>query len=350
MFGAPPKLLNYQDARRIATELNYGVMKFSDEGPVPVPRDAKYVASSQDFSREWHRILLQYAGLNNRPVQVSAYQRMDQYSPLVSRALDTYADESLGINGTFLPSISFNINDKTIEEKVRKVVELNDLFTNTKVRADVRDLCKYGDVAYVFSLYRSNMPLEIMKLFENISVKQNKIDVAFAPEEIIITDVSPTHYSLNGYRNQLYQLTTDVNNQQTYLPWEFVVMSLEDKDLFPYGRSMIEQGRICFETLQIAEQLLAMARASKVSRWVIKIPSGADPMSDFDTYEDLRTSFENMRWNGGGMGGNSGGGPNGTSPFMTRPSDLSLNTIFFVPNNIEFSELRIPIDVSDWAA
>ena len=93
-----------------------------------------------------------------------------------------------------------------------------------------------------------------------------------------------------------------------------------------------------------------MARASKVSRWVIKIPSGADPMSDFDTYEDLRTSFENMRWNGGGMGGNSGGGPNGTSPFMTRPSDLSLNTIFFVPNNIEFSELRIPIDVSDWAA
>ena len=123
-------------------------------------------------------------------------------------------------------------------------------------------------------------------------------------------------------------------------------MTLENKESFPYGRSMIEQARIPFETLQVAEQLLAMARNSKVSRWVIRVPDGQSVMDDFEIYSDLRASFENMRWGGSGTN-NFGGGLNGGSPYMTRPSDTSLNTIFFVPQSLQFDELRVPIDVSD---
>jgi hypothetical protein len=343
MFGSVPKLVGYQDVRKISSELNYGTMRTDNGQVMPVPRDAKYVSNHQDFSREWSRILMQYSGLNNRPVQISSYQRMDEYSPIVSRALDAYADESLGISALFLPSVEFQINDKNIDAKVRQVIELNGLLTDTRVRSDVRDMCKYGDTAYVFNLFRADQPLENMKLYENIPLKQNRISEPFAPEEIMISDISPSHYSLNGYKGQLYQLTTDVNNKQTYVPWEFVIMSLENKETFPYGRSMVEQARIPFETLQIAEQLLAMARASKVSRWVIKIPDGQSAMDDFATYDDLRASFENMRWGGAGSTGAQPGG----SPYMTRPSDTSLNTVFFVPKSLDFEELRIPIDVSD---
>lgn len=367
---APPKLTSFNDIRRISSELNYGVMRSSNGEVAAIPRDAKFISTKQDFSREWSRILNQYAGLNNRPVQISSYQRMDTYSPIVSRALDAYADESLGISAMFLPSVDFQINDKNIDAKVRQVIALNGLLTDTRVRSDVRDMCKYGDTAYVFNLFRaehansavlvegagsavqvlqeycdSDYPYANM-LTENIPVKQNRIDQAFSPEEIIITDISPTHYSLHGYKGQLYQLTTDVSNKQSFMPWEFVIMSLEDKESFPYGRSMIEQGRIPFETLQVAEQLLAMARNSKVSRWVIRVPDGQSVMDDFEIYSDLRASFENMRWGGSGTGG-FGGGYNGGSPYMTRPSDTSLNTIFFVPQSLQFDELRVPIDVSD---
>lgn len=354
MFSSPPKLIGFQDKRRISSELNYGIMRTSGNEVVAVPRDSKFITTKDDFSREWSRILNQYAGLNNRPVQISSYQRMDEYSPLVSRALDAYSDESLGISAMFLPSIDFQINDKNIDEKVRKVIELNGLLTDTRVRSDVRDMCKYGDTAYVFNLFRSEHKVDSMltedassQLLENIPIKQNRISQAFAPEEIIITDLSPMHYSLHGYKGQLYQLTTDVNSQQTFMPWEFVIMSLENKETFPYGRSMIEQGRIPFETLQVAEQLLAMARNSKVSRWVIRVPDGQSVMDDFEIYSDLRASFENMRWGGSGVNGGFGGGLNGGSPYMTRPSDTSLNTIFFVPQSLQFDELRVPIDVSD---
>ncbi len=139
MFGSVPKLVGYQDVRKISSELNYGTMRTDNGQVMPVPRDAKYVSNHQDFSREWSRILMQYSGLNNRPVQISSYQRMDEYSPIVSRALDAYADESLGISALFLPSVEFQINDKNIDAKVRQVIELNGLLTDTRVRSDVRD-------------------------------------------------------------------------------------------------------------------------------------------------------------------------------------------------------------------
>lgn len=353
MIGQEPPMLSYNDIQRVANELNFGTMRSGNGDVVAIPRESKYISNTQDFSREWSRVLMQFAGLNNRPVQVSSYQRMDQYSPIVSRALDTYADEALGISGMFLPSVEFQINDKVIEKKVREVIEYNGLLTDTKVRADVRDMCKYGDTAYVFNLMRTNMPNEDMplyennqdNLFENIPIKQNRIAKPFTSQEIIISEVSPLNYSLHGYKGQLYQLTTDVNNKHTYKPWEFVMMSLEDKESFPYGRSVIEQGRIPFETLQVAEQLLAMARNSKVSRWVIRIPDGQSAMDDFEIYSELRASFENMRWGSSGPTG-AGSGTLGRAS-MTRPSDNSLNTVLFVPKSLEFDELRVDIDVSD---
>lgn len=223
-------LLNLLDKKRIASRLNYDVVRLNggSKGERVIPKGIKSISNLRDFSSEWEHSLRKNPNVSQLHVKLEAYNRMDQYGAIPSAVLNIFTDEALNVTKSHLPSIEFTVNDPQVEDRIRECLSLNNVFDNSKIREDLRTMLKYGDFAYTLKFYRDTASPQEKDAFltESIEKKINKISEPFKPHEIALSYLSPESYTLEGFRNQVFKLKAFDRVKKDYDPWELRIIQV----------------------------------------------------------------------------------------------------------------------------
>ncbi len=225
----------------------------------------------------------------NRMQLYTDFEMMDK-DPIISSALDIYADES-----TLANQFGDILTIKTDNVQIQKI--LNNLFYDVlniefNLWPWIRNMCKYGD----FFL---------------------KLDIA---EELGIINARPfSSYEIERWE-EFKQNTGDYeiefrhisNPDEKYDVFEIAHFRLlSDSNFLPYGRSMLEGARQEFQKLTMLEDAMLIHRVMRApEKRIFKVDIGNIPPNEVDTfmeqminkmkkvpYVDQRTGNYNLKFN-----------------------------------------------------
>ena len=257
-----------------------------------------------------------------RKVRYDTYNFMDANSSESSLTLDTYADESVMVGTVADSPVDIEISDKEISEKVKKTLSSNGITTSrdggmSSHREIVRQLAKFGDFFIIVKKPKKDSPINLFKVQDPSQISADEFPGSQAR-------IGYTVSSLEGGVSEHLE------------PWECVHFKLPDMQFFPYGRSILEPMRAPYQQLQINEALLALSRASKVERLIIKVPTtGGNPTTVFTQIQAVKSQLKNILF-----------GNTGESKSRSRLS--ALTDILFLPSSegYEMDRLQSSIDIS----
>lgn len=193
------------------------------------------------------------------------YDTMDM-DPILSSALDIYADECLTYNevGKMITVHSNNNNVKRILENLFDEI-LNVRFN---LWSWVRNMCKYGD--FYLKLYIT--PEYGIYMVEPIS--------AYNVERIENSDPSNKRYVKFQLR------PTDTSQAEILENYEVAHFRLiSDSNFLPYGKSMIEGGRRVWKQLSLMEDAMLISRIMRApERRIFYTDIGNIPPNEVDAY------------------------------------------------------------------
>lgn len=266
------------------------------------------------------------------------YDYMVSNSPEISLAHETYVDETLSTVKDDKDFIIVEVlrdgkEDKPLTDEVNESLRRAGLFTNAE--GILEGMCKYGDhfVPVYFRTtkkdkeepqkdiddkFRPNKPLQI---------KEDEEGEPVLPDMSLHILTSPEEFERTNFPN------TDIPHyfkyqQKTLYPWEVIHfrMLTSDKNFIPYGKSCLERMRSSYKQLLINESLLALSRASKIERLVVKVPvGGTTPESIFARLMESRTLFKNAIFGEGTKG----------RPGKTKPHPTALTEVLFLPASVK---------------
>ena len=248
----------------------------------------------------------------DRNRRTQTYKIMDESMAESVIALDTYADEALAVGFVDDP-ISIQFSDKNIGKQVLAILDKTEFLKRS--RSHVRNLIKYGDIGFKVVLPTidkdvSDIGLDYVDplLWECVIPKEQRIAVGYKIDE--------------KFNRWVRTPTTGIARKKILQPWEFIQLSVFDIDLKPYGRSMLEGLRIDFDHLVTLEALLALSRASRVERLVIKIPTGVtNPIQAAAKIQALKAQFKNIIFKDTSLGTKTYGKTPGLTDILFMPSD-----------------------------
>lgn len=324
-----------------------------------IPAGLLATADTKSFLEFWFDSLYHgedYRDSSKRLERYNYYDMMEAFSGEVSLMLDTYADEALGI-GFNRDVIEISTNKKEVTSYVLEVFERNDLYRN--LRSYVRTMCKYGDVLlYVIP------PLEFITsriIYSDFSgtdfLSSSMRDVLSSSIEKVrkgddkifpyIVAIKPSHWNIRKSflgKPLVYDID-EIDNMRvniTETPLRVVQMSLPDDRTVPYGMSIIEPMRVVADQLSTLEALMALSRASRIERIIVRVPtSDSNPASALYELSRLRAMWRNVIFGESSSSGNVGSG----RPFSKT---LSLTDMMFIPSVEGFSieTIKPSIDIS----
>lgn len=284
---------------------------------------------------------------NNRQMTLGLYDVMDENMTEASQTLDVYAEEAISY-GIIEDSVQITCSNDEALEVLMKVLNRNKIFRREK--ADIRTMCKYGDAAYALS-YPKSLYQKWNELPEEEKSNSDPLEF-FSIDNLLITPVNPKNFSIeqdeNGdpicYKTTPNNLSDNKNNasnavglmSKRWEPWQFVRFSLTDDVTYPYGKSILYGMRTLFDQLSTLEALLAMSRASKVSRLVIRVPvPGDNAVEAFSQLSQSKAMFKSQIFSDAA----------GTK---TGRKVAGLTETFFMPSNegYEIDTLKNDIDIS----
>ena len=251
-----------------------------------------------------------------RKVRNSTYALMDEIFGISILTLNAYADEALGI-GFIEQPIDIQISDKEIETKVNEILARNNIIK--RARSQIRSLVKWGDLgAQILIPKDSTDPLDIkIKM-----VTPDKWEAFFIEQSPV-----PLGYNLNPS----YGAQHTIKKEDLFQPWEFIQFTVPDDEFAPYGRSLLEAMRTAFDQLATIEALLALSRASRVERLIIKIPTNqTNPSAALAKLNQIKSSWKNIIFNDNKSGKKS------------HARTPSLQDTMFFPSDEGFSIERLP--------
>lgn len=245
---------SYYDKRVVQNNLGYN-------GPLPFKREAS------QFS------VLGAYGILDRMARYAEFSEME-YTPIISKTLDIYADESFSgdENGQ-----CFHISSDNPEIKAK----LEELFYDTiniefNGRTWVRNLVKYGD----FFLYNEVAPDIGVINVQPIAVNELEREEGFDPED--------------PYAVRFKWLTRG----QKYLEnWQVTHMRILGNDLFlPYGTSILESARrIWRQYVMMVDAMLVYRLVRSPERRIFYIDVGTIAPNDVPTYmESVKASLRSQ--------------------------------------------------------
>lgn len=276
-----------ESLQAFATKYNLRVQKDERGSYISVSRTQDkndFISFYENWCNTYTNTANDFSG--NRNVTLSLYDVMDENMTEISQTLDTYAEEAISY-GIVENAINITCSDDGAYEVLMRVLEKNKIFR--RERADIRAMCKYGDAAYVLTY-----PKEVWNRWEQLpeEEKANKDPLEFFNvDDLIISPVNAKNFSIKSDETGepiYYETSADLysNNHngsaaggimtKTWQPWQFVRFSLIDDITRPYGKSILYGMRTLYDQLSTLEALLAMSRASKVSRLIIRVPVPGD--------------------------------------------------------------------------
>lgn len=283
---------------------------------------------------------------NNKANIYAMYDVMDENMTEASMMLDTYAEESVSF-GVIDNPIKVTVSNPEAQKVLDAVLEKNKILKRAK--ADIRTMCKYGDAAYVLEF-----PQSLYDAYNDLpSDIKDETDPGefFNIMDLDIYPISPKNFQINAdeqgrvinYKqdNSLQSDSKRIVSSRTLLtkvwqPWQFARFSIDDDTLRPYGKSILYGMRTLFDQLSTLEALLAMSRASKVQRLVIKVPVPSSNATEaFQQISRTKAQFKSTIFSDA-VGTKSGRKVAGLTEVFFMPSgpDYSIDTI---KNDIDIS-------------
>jgi hypothetical protein len=270
---------------------------------------------------------------NERNRRVQTYKIMDDAMAEACIALDTYADECLAV-GFVEDPISIKFNDKAVGAQVLAVLDKNEIIKRS--RSYIRNQIKYGDLGIKIELPRPEDDTSVLDIgLEYIDPLQWE---AVIPKDGGHLAVG---YRLDDKFNRWVKNPTSSGRRKKILqPWEFVQMTVFDQDFRPYGRSLLEGMRIDFDHLVTLEALLALSRASRVERLVLKMPTGTtNPVQAAQKIQSLKAQFKNIIFKDTSLGTKTYGKTPGLTDVLFMPSDQGFDAMK-LSSNVDLSSVE----------
>lgn len=199
----------------------------------------------------------------NRMQLYTDYEMMDK-DPIISSALDIYADEST-LKNQFGDIITIHTDDS----KILKL--LNNLFYDVlnvefNLWPWVRTMCKYGDFF---------LKLDIQEQYGVVNARPFS---SYEVERYEEFDERTGEYKIN-FRN----VSSPSDMYDIFEVAHFRLLS--DSNFLPYGRSMLEGGRNEFQKLTLLEDAMLIHRIMRApEKRIFKIDIGNIPPNEVDTF------------------------------------------------------------------
>lgn len=340
--------LSMDAARQLANRLGLDLQTTKDGSVVTVPNYIATGSSSavEDFVEFWTQSAKADPKLEaERRKRYQHYDMMDRVMGECMIMLDTYCDESLS-TGFISNPVEILISDKGAEERVQQIFSRNKILE--RLRSIVRNLIKWGDLGFQI---RFGTQLDPFQVAEDTYKWNKKIPVkpeVYEPENMSIDIHTPDVWEIRmdketklptGYR-YVGENIPYAKKDTVVSPLSFVQISMPDESMFPYGRSILDPLRTIFDQLSTIEALLAISRASRVERLIVKIPTTTDnPTAAMTQMQTMRGQWKNMIFTDSGSGR------------RTYPRTPSLQDILFIPamEGFEISPLKPSIDIANIA-
>jgi hypothetical protein len=256
------------------------------------------------------------------------YRTMDMLLGEASLTLNTYADEAISL-GFIDDPLEITIKGSAEADKiVRDVLDRSGFFENT--RSHIRNLAKWGDLGFFLQSQRAQdvsalyVESKIADQFEAITASESRRPVAWVP-------------TLQKVGQQSSSRERMQNKRDVWWPWMFTVFTLADDEYLPYGRSMLDPMTNVFDQLLTIEALLALSRASRVERLIIKLPVGGDnPVTAMSKLNRAKSAWKNLIYTDSSQGQ------------RTYSKTPALTDVLFMPSDDGFSidKLQSSIDIS----
>ena len=218
------------------------------------------------------------------------YDAMDN-DPIISSALDIYADES-----TLKNEFGDVVQIKSKNEKVKEILEnlfYDILNIEFNLWAWTRNMVKYGD----FFLLQEIQP--------GVGIINVRPLPVYDTERLENTDETNPNYVK-------FKVNNDPNGKGEYENYEIVHFRLlSDTNFLPYGKAMIENGRRIWKQVSLMEDAMLIHRIMRApDKRVFKIDIGNIPPQEVDNYMqkiigkmkktpfvDKRTGDYNLKYN-----------------------------------------------------
>jgi len=223
------------------------------------------------------------------------YDSMDQ-DPIISSALDIYADESTTKN-----EFGDVLTIKTDNQEVKEI--LHNLFYDImniefNLWPWVRNLCKYGDAFLV---------LEIVEGEGVVNVFPQSV------YHVVRTENPHDPQRINRHETGIkFTVDPDYLGKKEYDNYEMAHFRLySDTNYLPYGKSMVENGRRLWKQITLMEDAMMIHRIMRApEKRIFKIDIGNIPPQEVDNYmqkiinkikktpfQDLKTGDYNLKYN-----------------------------------------------------
>jgi hypothetical protein len=303
--------------KTLGKEYAFNVSKDMEGNYVPTPWGVNLDPRSFQFMDHWLTNTDTGRVEADRKTRYSSYMLMDAICGEAILTLDAFTDEALGIGFVENP-IEIKCNNPDAQKFLDTVLNNNKIYQ--KARGLIRNILKYGDLGLILDFPQTSPKPEDIRLLQAAapkwSVKVPK--TSNLPYAYKIDDTSVLSKTLSKSKS------TNPNSK-LLAPWEFVHLSITDVDMEPYGRSILEPLRTAFDQLVTIESLLAMSRASKVERLVIKVPTGGsgNPSAVMNQLQNLRAQWKNVLFKDTNLGNRSYAKNPSLQDILIFPSDAN---------------------------
>jgi len=232
----------------------------------------------------------------NRVELYTDYEGMDM-DPIISSALDIYADES-----TVKDADGDTLTIKSSDDNIRKI--LRNLFYDVlnveyNLWPWIRNACKYGDFYLHLDIDEEIGIVNVVPMSAYEMRREEQFD-----------DKNP--YAVKFYYEGMSNIGQGGNSQMEYDPFEVAHFRLlSDTNFLPYGKSMLEGARKVFKQLTLMEDAMLLHRIMRApERRIFKIDVGNIPPNEVDShmqqimnkmkkvpYMDEQTGDYNLKFN-----------------------------------------------------
>lgn len=270
--------------------------------------------------------------------RIQRYREYEQmtYVPELNAGLELYADDATLYNEDD-QVIATEADNSDVAETIENLW-YRSADMNSNLWHIVYNTCKYGDAFYevIPDSYEKPQRVKYIRFIPPQFVTREEKDgnlIAF------IVKIPPSEGEGQGYSPAgTYTQNTpgfDMSGEGEEVilkPWQIIHFKLDDKEFEPYGKSVLESGRLAFKQMKLIEDAMLIYRISRApERRIFRIPVGNLPYRDaMNRVEDFKQKYRKTPWVD----------PT-TGEINYKANPLSINDDFFLPTRPDGTGVQI---------
>jgi len=237
---------------------------------------------------------------NHKVVSIEISEEVEEVFDITVPSYNNFATDSIFIHNSDDASL-YNEKDEVVEidsdnQEISDTLDdlwFKSLDMNSVLWHIVYNTCKYGDAFYeiIPDSYSNPKKIKHIRFVPPQFVVRREKDANLLEFVVRITPDSRTPTSATYY-------SSAEASEFVLKPWQMVHFKLDDKEFDPYGKSVLEPGRLAFKQMKLIEDAMMIYRMSRApERRVFGIPVGNLPYREaMKRVEDIKTRYRKTPW------------------------------------------------------